>query len=79
MTYSIVMHSHPFTLYCVHGNLLPFIVVSKCSVTSSDSGVLKKRKTITAEVKSDIVKHLEKGEMVTNIGRLRGLSPLTFA
>lgn len=63
----------------VLGNLLPFSMAHKCSVTSSSGGVSKKRKYITMEVKIGIVKRSNKQEEPpTNIGRLLGISRATL-
>lgn len=54
-------------LHCVCGNLLPFTIVPKHSVTSSDDG---KSKAFSMEGKLDIIKCSEKGESVINIWQL---------
>ncbi|BFZ23942.1 hypothetical protein BsWGS_26981 [Bradybaena similaris] len=46
---------------------------------SSDGSASKKGKSITMEVKIDIIKRSEKGETLTNVGRSIGLRRSTVA
>lgn len=45
-------------------------MVPKLKSDSSDDSALKKRKASSMEVKLDIIKHLEKGETLMNIGQV---------
>ena len=60
-------------------NFLRFVMAPKHKEDSSDGSASKKIKTITMEVKLNIIKRSKNGETPTNIGRSLGFSRLTVA